>query len=43
MKEIDDKSLENTYKLFEPGEINHFEVGTTKGLQQIHKYLFDRL
>jgi Protein involved in cell division len=43
MKEIDGKSLENAYKLFETGEINNFEVGTTKGLQQIHKYLFGGL
>jgi cell filamentation protein len=43
MKEIDEKSLENAYKLFETGEINYFEIGTTKGLQQIHKYLFDGL
>lgn len=28
-------------KLFETGELNSFEVGTFKGLSQIHKYLFD--
>ena len=43
MKEIDEKSLENAYRLFETGEINHFEIGTTKGLQETHKYLFDGL
>ena len=43
MQEIDKKSLENAYILFETGEINHFEIGTTKSLQQIHKYLFDGL
>jgi cell filamentation protein len=41
MQEIDKKSLENAYRLFETSEINHFEIGTTKSLQQIHKYLFD--
>lgn len=28
-------------KLFETGELNTFEVGTFKGLSQIHKYLFE--
>ena len=28
-------------KLFETGELNAFEVGTYKGLAQIHKYLFE--
>lgn len=28
-------------KLFETGELNLFEVGTFKGLSQIHKYLFE--
>lgn len=40
MNEIDKKSLENAKKLFSSGNINDIEVGTTKGLQQIHKYLF---
>ena len=43
MNEIDKKSLENAKKLFSSGDINHIEIGTTKGLQQIHKYLFDGL
>lgn len=43
MNEIDIKSLENAKKLFSSNEINNIEVGTTKGLQQIHKYLFDNL
>lgn len=43
MKNIDKKSLENAYGLFESGFINEIEIGTTKGLQQIHKYLFDNL
>ncbi len=43
MKNVEKKSLENAYRLFETGEINNIEVGTTKGLQQIHNYLFDSL
>ncbi|TDG35835.1 cell filamentation protein Fic [Pedobacter changchengzhani] len=43
MKNIDKKSLENAYLLFETGDINKIEIGTTKGLQQLHKYLFNCL
>lgn len=43
MKNIDKKSLENAYRLFETGDINKFEIGTTKGLQQINSYLFNGL
>ena len=43
MKNIDRKSLEKAYRLFETGEIDKIEIGTTKGLQQIHKYLFEGL
>ena len=43
MKNIDKNSLENAYRLFESNDFNKIEVGTTKGLQQIHKYLFDGL
>lgn len=41
MKNIDKKSLEHAYHLFESGDIDKIEIGTSKGLQQIHKYLFD--
>lgn len=40
MKNIDKQSLENAYRLFESGDIAAVEVGTSKGLQQIHHYLF---
>jgi cell filamentation protein len=43
MREIDKKSLKNAYQLFETGHINKIEIGTTKGLQQIHNYLFNNL
>ncbi|HNV80595.1 MAG: Fic family protein [Tenuifilaceae bacterium] len=37
---IDGQSKKKAYTLFESNLINEFEVGTTKGLQQIHAYLF---
>jgi len=43
MNEIDKKSLENAKKLFTSNEIEKIEIGNTKGLQQIHKFLFDGL
>jgi cell filamentation protein len=43
MQNIDKKSLENAYRLYDSNAINAFEIGTTKGLKQIHKYLFDGL
>ncbi len=43
MRELDRKSLEKAKELFVSGTINKFEIGSFKGLQQIHKYLFDGL
>lgn len=40
---IDGKSKTKAYALFESSFINSIEVGTTKGLQQIHGYLFGGL
>jgi len=33
---IDKQSLENAYRLFDSGDIESIEVGTVKGLQEIH-------
>ncbi len=41
--EIDERSLEKAKALFETGDIDLMEVGTTKGLCQIHEYLFGGL
>ncbi len=40
---IDEKSKQKAYELFESGLINDIEVGTIKGLQQIHSYIFGGL
>jgi len=40
MKNIDKHSLENAYRLFETKDIETIDIGTLKGLQQIHTYLF---
>jgi cell filamentation protein len=40
---IDGQSKKKAYTLFEGNLINEFEVGTSKGLQQIHAYLFGGL
>jgi cell filamentation protein len=43
MNDIDMKSLENAKILFESKNIDNIEVGTLKGLQDIHKALFNGL
>ena len=40
---IDGKSKTKAYALFESTFINSLEIGSTKGLQQIHAYLFGGL
>lgn len=37
---IDAQSLNKAHTLFESGDIDRIEVGTVKGLQDIHRYLF---
>lgn len=41
--EIDSLSLLKAYELFESGKIDEIEVGTFKGLSQIHDYIFKDL
>ena len=43
MKNIDKESIENAFRLFDSGDINSIEIGTTRGLQQIHFYLLSGL
>ncbi|NTU72737.1 cell filamentation protein Fic [Candidatus Roizmanbacteria bacterium] len=43
MENIDEISKQRAVKLFDSPELSSFEVGTTKGLQQIHQYLFNDL
>jgi cell filamentation protein len=43
MKNIGKSSLEKAFRLFESSDINKIEIGTTKGLKEIHHYLFDGL
>ena len=40
---LDEKSKQKAYELFESGFIDNVEVGTVKGLQQIHGYIFGGL
>lgn len=40
---IDERSKEKAYNLFESGAIKDIEIGTVKGLQQIHAYIFGGL
>ena len=42
-KTIDGQSKEKAYRIYDSGAINTIEAGTTEGLCQIHKYLFDGL
>ena len=41
--EIDKMSLQNAYLLYQSGDIKNIDIGTTRGLQQIHRYLFKDL
>ena len=40
---LDEKSKLKAYDLFESGAINEIEIGTVRGLRQIHAYLFGGL
>ncbi|MBP5665694.1 MAG: Fic family protein [Clostridia bacterium] len=40
---LDEKSRLKAYELFDSGFIDNIEVGTVKGLQQIHAYIFGGL
>lgn len=40
---VDGQSIKKAYTLFESGVIESIEPGTTRGLQQIHSYLFGGL
>ena len=42
-RHIDEQSLKKAYHLFESGDIDTIEVGTAKGLCQIHRYIFEGL
>jgi cell filamentation protein len=43
MQSIDETSKQRAIELFDSTDLASFEVGTVKGLQQIHEYLFDGL
>ena len=43
MQNIDEISKARARKLFDSADLSSFEVGTTRGLQQIHEYLFGGL
>lgn len=43
MQNIDEISKQRAIKLFGSLDLSSFEIGTTKGLQQIHAYLFGDL
>ena len=42
-REIDKQSIEKAKELFSSGRVYEIEIGSTNGLQQIHKALFDGL
>lgn len=42
-RSIDERSKEKAYGLWDNGLLDNFEVGTFKGLRQIHAYLFEGL
>ncbi len=39
-RNIDRESLKKAFRLFESGDIDRIEIGTIKGLQEIHPHLF---
>lgn len=41
--ELDKRSIQKAKELFDTGRVYEIEVGTTRGLQEIHKSLFDGL
>jgi cell filamentation protein len=43
MRNIDEISKQRAIKLFDSPDLSSFEIGTTKGIQQIHEYLFGNL
>ena len=43
MKDLDRQGLAKAKALFETGDVNSIEVGSFKGLLQIHNYLFNGL
>lgn len=40
---LDEKSKQQAYELYDNGLLEDIEIGTTKGLQQIHAYIFGGL
>lgn len=43
MQDIDEISKQRAKELFDSNDLSSFEVGTIKGLQQIHQHLFENL
>lgn len=43
LSDIDQQSLENAKRLIAGADLEDIEIGTTRGLQQIHRALFDGL